>query len=328
MKNNNESFLKRAGWGAFALLVICIIALGFLTYFVDSHDASTNPFLFIGILIVVEIVSTGCIILVWYSRTTLNENRLLTTRDWKSLDPGYYPRQGELEISIAFERAIQLSKLAVLLLPSAKLIDEDPDAGTIHASSETLSAGISMIMFTLEKKGMDSTRIQIQSAYSEGHAGYGTFHGRYTKVDNGQNEQIIATLSNYILEQSRQRMQEENPFFKDPQKAALLSLIIPGLGQAYNGRYDEGIEIALGTGMCLMFYIVPGVLFWTYGVGNAYITSRKMNSEVIPYRHAMSFGMVLVGVFSLVCLAAAYHVIAIFGPPGLVTIGRVFLGRT
>jgi TM2 domain-containing membrane protein YozV len=177
--------------------------------------------------------------------------------------------------------------------------------------------------------------------------------GGKSQVDRGQNGQFIATISNYLREQSRQNIPcdsrkeqsreeypgypsgspcspyaapEEGSFHKDPQKAALLSLIIPGLGQTYNGKADVGMEIAFATGMGLMLYIAPGILFWLYGVADAYLTSRKMNNQVIPYRHTTGLRMALVAVFSILCLAAAGYVIARMGIPGLMTIGLTMLG--
>jgi hypothetical protein len=150
-----------------------------------------------------------CIIFVYQSKADFLENNLLQLDNWKSMDPQYFLRKGELEISVPFEQAFRLSKLAVPLLPSAKIIDENPDVGMIHAATETISGGISMIRFTFEKKGMNSTRIHIQSSYIEYHLENNGFLSRFggpkgVMMDTGQNEKTIATLTKYIQEQSQE----------------------------------------------------------------------------------------------------------------------------
>jgi hypothetical protein len=269
----------------------------------------------------------------------------ITGRSGMSIDPGLqYPCEGELELGIPFDQAFHLSRLAVQLLPSVTITDADPGTGTIHADAETLSAGHSKVTLTLEKKGANVTRVRIHSLFPLRHRGR-TAPLRFT----GQNKQIVNTLTNYLREQSQRTdnsvliktqsnqahtdtylgdlhtswisSPEPNPCYKNPEKAAVLSLVLPGLGQAYNGRSDEGAAIALGTGMCLMIYIIPGILVWAYGVYYAYTTAQRMNRSDIPFRPGTAFGMICVAGFALVCLAAAYHVIALFGLPGLVTFG-------
>ena len=263
----------------------------------------------------------------------------------KSIDPGLqYPYEAELELGIPFDQAFHLSQLAVQLLPSVTITDADPGNGIIHADAETLSAGHSEVTINLEKKGVKVTHVRIHSLFPSPHQG--TINDAR---GTGQNEQIVKTLTTYLREQSQRidnavliktqtnqehtdtcisdlhtswsSSTEPTSYFKNPGKAAVLSLILPGLGQAYNGRSDEGAVIALGTGMCLMVYIIPGILVWAYGVYYAYTTAQRMNHSVIPFRPGTAFGMICVAGFALVCLAAAYYVISLFGLPGLVTFG-------
>ncbi len=262
-----------------------------------------------------------------------------------SIDPGLqYPCEGELEVGIPFDQAFHISQLAVQLLPSVTITDADPGTGTIHADAETLSAGHSKVTLTLEKKGANVTWVRIHSLFPLRHRGR-TAPLRFT----GQNKQIVNTITNYLREQAQRTdnsvlikaqanqehtdtyggdlhtswilSPEPTTYFKNPEKAAVLSLILPGLGQAYNGRSDEGAVIALGTGMCLMVYIIPGILVWAYGVYYTYTTAQRMNHSVIPFRPGTTVGMIFVAFFALICLAAAYHVIELFGLPGLVTFG-------
>lgn len=343
LKNKNESFLIWAELIAFASLSVSSIFLVFWT-----HTAHANPFIFIGILIITFCICFGSIIVLYCVGTMRDENRLLNIGDWKSINPHFYPHESELDLGVPREKAFHLSQLALQLLPSARIIDTDPDTGTIVASSETLMAGISVVILTLEKNGGNATRVRIRSAYSRLH----DLGGR-NLVDNTQNKQIIKTISDYLREPSRQRTPGDlrnpgfypvspdrgqcstvsrdavpatDPFYKNPHTAAILSLLFPGLGQAYNGRSDEAMVIALGTGICLMLYLIPGALIWMYGVYSAYTTARKMNDQEIPFRHTTVPGMVLAAGFAIVCPAAAIHVIGIFGLPGLVTFGMDPIG--
>ncbi len=337
MSTAGQESSKRKMIIAFFLIIICGIVIYLISILI-----SLNYYHRIGLssfsgpelppILNTEVV-TGCFLIFvcllvyfYYNRTKYAGNRQHQVNDWQSLGDQYFLRESDLEIAVPFERAFLLCKLAIPLLPSAKIIDANPDTGTVHATTETLNGGISMVRFTIAKKGMNSSLIQIQSVYTSVHVpNNGSLsqylfrpHRRWIGIDTGQNEQIIAKLSAYIREQSLQETPDTDSYYKNPQNAAVLSLVIPGLGQAYNGRSDEGMVIALGTGVGLMFSVVPGILIWLYGVYYAYSAARKTNDQVVPYRPYSAAGMVLGAGFGIVCLAAAYYIIGMFGLPGLV----------
>ncbi len=67
--------------------------------------------------------------------------------------------------------------------------------------------------------------------------------------------------------------------------AALLSCIIPGLGQVYAGDPLRGFAIiaALGVSLCLMALLIGFLTFlgaWVFAVVDAYKMVEKRNSKI------------------------------------------------
>jgi TM2 domain-containing membrane protein YozV len=97
------------------------------------------------------------------------------------------------------------------------------------------------------------------------------------------------------------RVSEPPGAIKNPYLAVVLSIIWPGLGQAYNGQYLKGISIfVLGLGAALVistFLILIPVLI---GSADAYLTSRKMNAGKIPFRNLTARGLALFFIVSLI----------------------------
>jgi len=50
-------------------------------------------------------------------------------------------------------------------------------------------------------------------------------------------------------------MQAENNAFKNPKKARILSMIVPGAGQVYNKDYQEAVNSFLLTGLFIVLYV-------------------------------------------------------------------------
>ena len=97
---------------------------------------------------------------------------------------------------------------------------------------------------------------------------------------------------------------------KSPGIAALCSFIFPGLGQVYNGDVGRGFLILLGTIVGLIFFVIPGLAVFVYGIYDAYATAKRMNAGEIPYREANALHMVLfvvlwfIGIAALLLMAA------------------------
>jgi hypothetical protein len=222
-----------------------------------------------------------------------------------------YPEDSELELTIPFDKAFHLSQLAVQLLPSAKIIDADSRNGLIQADSETFFAGHSTVTLTLKQKGDDATLIRIQSIYTSPHTS--TVHDLQS---TSQNQEIVTALRKSLQEQS-QRLNDTNSRVqrsRNPRIAAILSLVVPGLGQAYNGQSALGVLIALSAGTGLLFGLVPGIIIWGVSVWYARSVAQKINEETIPFAPCVWYVMVLIVLFFVLLLILTYVFFEFFGP--------------
>jgi TM2 domain-containing membrane protein YozV len=75
--------------------------------------------------------------------------------------------------------------------------------------------------------------------------------------------------------------------------AALLSLVIPGLGQVYAGNLNRGLALfaALVVSLCLIVLIIGFFTFlatWRFAVSDAYKMVKKQNSGVEKRRNGIS----------------------------------------
>ena len=73
---------------------------------------------------------------------------------------------------------------------------------------------------------------------------------------------------------------------KNPGLAAVLSFLIVGLGQIYNGQIGKGIVLIICYVISiLLVFIVIGipllVILWIYGIYDAYNTAKKINAGEI-----------------------------------------------
>jgi len=92
----------------------------------------------------------------------------------------------------------------------------------------------------------------------------------------------IHTMAEICPEHSIEKIKNKR---KSPIFAALLSCIIPGLGQVYAGDIFRGLAIiaALGFSFCLMALIIGFFTFfgiWIFAVADAYNMVRKQNDEI------------------------------------------------
>ncbi len=62
---------------------------------------------------------------------------------------------------------------------------------------------------------------------------------------------------------------------KDPGIALLLSFLFPGLGQIYNGDVGKGIGFMIG--FWLLIWIGLGLIFWIWGMIDAYQVATNIN---------------------------------------------------
>ena len=78
---------------------------------------------------------------------------------------------------------------------------------------------------------------------------------------------------------------------KDPFIAAILSVVLPGLGQVYNGDFKKGLIIQI----CFIFsFIFSGIFFllliplgiWLFGIYDAYTEAEKIRNGELPNKNA------------------------------------------
>jgi TM2 domain-containing membrane protein YozV len=97
---------------------------------------------------------------------------------------------------------------------------------------------------------------------------------------------------------------------KSPGIAALLSLILIGLGQVYNGDFTRGALFLIGTLVGLLFFFIPGVIVWIYQIFDAYSTAKKMNTGEIPFKEANSTHIILYILLSIVAIFIFFIILA------------------
>jgi TM2 domain-containing membrane protein YozV len=68
---------------------------------------------------------------------------------------------------------------------------------------------------------------------------------------------------------------------RNPAGAAVLSFLVPGAGQAYNGDFKRGLLFLIGTIIGTLLLILPGIIVWGYGIYDAAITAKRMNEGTI-----------------------------------------------
>lgn len=88
-----------------------------------------------------------------------------------------------------------------------------------------------------------------------------------------------------------------------PLRAALLSAVVPGLGQLYNGQRERAVLVALGT---------PLVVPYFFGILDAFRFGRKVNAGLVPApdpggRRAAYPGQVALGLAIVLSLFVAVH---------------------
>ena len=85
--------------------------------------------------------------------------------------------------------------------------------------------------------------------------------------------------------------------------AAVASFLCPGLGQTYNGSFGKGLLILIATLIgSMIFFKIPGIIIWLYGVYDAYSTAKKMNEGQLPFvphstMHIIGFIVIVIVIF-------------------------------
>lgn len=121
---------------------------------------------------------------------------------------------------------------------------------------------------------------------------------------------------------------------KVPVVSAILSAFFPGLGQIYNGdRLSKGLLIFFGFAIGSLFYFLPGLLVWIFGMYDAYKTADDMDKGKMKYIPAESRNILLIVliplIVMLIILAITIHFIySIYGSPEQLLYEMVYYSET
>jgi len=94
----------------------------------------------------------------------------------------------------------------------------------------------------------------------------------------------VRQISPTGYKQTYQGYQKQN--LKSPGLAAVLSFLIVGLGQIYNGQIAKGLLLLLGaiiSGVLMLILIgfIFWIIIWLYAIYDAYNTAKKINAGEI-----------------------------------------------
>ncbi|MDD1680860.1 MAG: hypothetical protein LUQ35_04555 [Methanoregula sp.] len=238
------------------------------------------------------------------------------------------PQKKEIELELPFDKTFDACMEAVRQFMYHELEQFDPDAGTITAMVSNADPGISFagfpqresrITFSLRKTSTTETTVVVTSVPVL-HLRYSAIRTSYLRspIHETNNLRVIATFLQGRMSEpdrtgkyppARPGVPGANREILEPDVVAFMSLIIPGLGQNYTGRYLRGIIFMAGVAAGLAFFIVPGIVLWIAGAFDAYRIAQKINDNTLPFIpnktgmivfHVIATGAMLYLGFSLV----------------------------
>jgi TM2 domain-containing membrane protein YozV len=87
--------------------------------------------------------------------------------------------------------------------------------------------------------------------------------------------------------------------------AAICSLVIPGLGQVYDGKLERGFLIFFGTVIGFFLLYIPGLCVWAFGIYDAYHIACQMNNKEIPFLPTKTAHLILFVILAIVTVLVA-----------------------
>jgi len=238
-----------------------------------------------------------------------------------------YKDERQIILNLPFDRAFDACMLALQQFTFREIEEFDQGRGVIVARVSTTETSApkwsfatgwleSRITFTLIKQGSGKTEVTITSRIVAitGYRNriYMNLYGPWRNFEN------LKILTAFLM--SRESLKEERSVLEytltepgipkeqwnlvDPSETAFMSLILPGMGQSYTGRYVRGLLFAALVAAGLIFYIVPGVLLWIAAGYDAYRVARQVNCGSLPFV-PVNFGLlmaqVIVGGMMIFC---------------------------
>jgi tetratricopeptide (TPR) repeat protein len=108
------------------------------------------------------------------------------------------------------------------------------------------------------------------------------------------------------------RERAKSPELKSPLLAAIMSFLIPGLGQMYTGNTLRGILLLIGAFVGFIILLVPGFIVLAYAVYDAYKTAKKINSGQVPYKKVNVLVMIAFVIVAILMSIVLFALISAF----------------
>jgi hypothetical protein len=256
------------------------------------------------------------------------------------------PQSETLLISIPYSHAFELCRMAVRELGSFEMIPADQESGKIIAREKpyipTLLNHADEREVTITVKRVDATNTAIVVFCTS------LAPNLRTRIPSAGTSEIVKKISTYLKKHSQKDNhayaekssrdippvlhysgpvpvdayhREKNPVI-NPVLPPFLSLFIPGLGQSYNGQFWKGIMIVVGVCIGILHFFIPGVLIWIFSIYDAWMSARKINEDVLPFRPVsvlgllIHLGVVLIAVWIVYSFIMYFGVARLFGQGG------------
>ena len=275
-----------------SLLFIALLSL-FPCLYIISVLQKNNPFqstqLIIPVLSLSLLAILVCVKLYLFLKPPANT-------EWTD------PQKREIELKLPFDKTFDACMEAFRHFMYYELEQFDPTTGTIIALVSNADPGISFagfpqrqsrITFSLRKTSSTETTIIVTSAPVLRLRYPRWYTGSLTSPIHETNNllEITTFLQSRVSEQhqtgrdspARPGVSERSWEILEPDLVAFMSLIIPGLGQNYTGRYLRGIIFTAGVAAGLAFFIIPGIVLWIAGTLDAYRMAQKINDNTLPF---------------------------------------------
>ncbi|MFA5269096.1 MAG: hypothetical protein WC379_14100 [Methanoregula sp.] len=166
------------------------------------------------------------------------------------------------------------------------------------------------INLTRQTAGKTTVRIQSSASYPN------------LRVRDNMQEKIMGMVRSFVEQQSQTSFEspaapefsefessakKQNWILKSPVSASWYSLVIPGLGQNYNGHYLKAGAFLFITIVSVFTIGIFAGIIWLAGVAEAYIEAQRINIGEISFRPSndMAFAIHMIVGFFIVAMMIA-----------------------
>jgi TM2 domain-containing membrane protein YozV len=237
--------------------------------------------------LIIIIVVTGS--LYWFFRRIYPEQESLP--DVQDPPDAVSPEQ-RVELNLQYSAAFDLCMRTLQLFRFSRVQQFDYENGTVVAEvNNSLFEWGSLLTMSLEQAGMNMTNITItcRSLYPGGHGFTAITTANFKTVRSfllGHGMISLTPVRSKLAAEETDGNSPEYWVLKNPVHAAVLSLIIPGLGQSYNNQPVQGFGLLLGWFAAFWLVGIPSFLIWFSGIAGAWYSARRINKIKKNYQPA------------------------------------------